>query len=403
MSKNKPPVPRKSAAAPEEDEDVLAQALADLALDIVEPEEGDDAVDLRQKESELAHLVRNALRKKKDEVLYGAIERAKYADLAAFQHLRAHIEEASATMVIRRDGKPAEEINAFLVPMFVHSRGGLKLEQTFQDVAAFELLRASIQQAGLESADATVVLISHAYDLGEIDGISFSQLGDMLREVAATMSEKKMVETPALAASTSGWSGGTFAPDDDAMELRFLLGFARTREDDAFYQAPADEEGADAFYAARLERYRQWTLEAAPLLQGCLATDPAALSINFLYQDLFYGAKEDAMAELAMLAMMSDITGALDEHKLDAAEVSAVVAPADVDDEMVLRVNLYRDGAGEPLASPEMPFDMAADLQTEVDDICDALGTIGIHAVSVALKFGQDGQPIEVRPYSPEP
>ncbi|MET0855360.1 MAG: hypothetical protein ABWY27_01305, partial [Telluria sp.] len=185
-------------------------------------------------------------------------------------------------------------------------------------------------------------------------------------------------------------------------ELRFLLGFARAREDDPFYKAPEDEAGADAWYAARLERYRQWTLEAAPLLQACLASDPATLSLNFLYQDLFYGAKEDAMAELAMLGMMSDITRALDAHQLDAAEVSAVVAPADVDDEMVLRVNLYRDGAGAPLASPEMPFDMAADLQTEVDDICDALGTIGIHAVSVALKYGHDGQPVDVRPYSPE-
>ena len=35
MPKNKPPVPRKSALAQEEDVDVMAQALADLALDIV--------------------------------------------------------------------------------------------------------------------------------------------------------------------------------------------------------------------------------------------------------------------------------------------------------------------------------------------------------------------------------
>ena len=68
---------------------------------------------------------------------------------------------------------------------------------------------------------------------------------------------------------------------------------------------------------------------------------------------------------------------------------------------MVLRVNLYRDGGGAPLASPEKPFDLAADLQTEVDDICDALGTIGIHAVSVAMRFGKDGQPEDVQPYSP--
>ena len=128
----------------------------------------------------------------------------------------------------------------------------------------------------------------------------------MLREVAATMSEKKMVDTPALAGSISGWTGGGFEPADDAMELRFLLGFARKRADDPFYLVPEDEEGADAYFAARMERYRQWTLEAAPLVQACLAADPASLSINFLYQDLFYGAKEQGMAEMAMLAMMSD-------------------------------------------------------------------------------------------------
>jgi hypothetical protein len=402
MPKNKSPVPRKSAAAPEEDADIMAQALADLALDIVEREDGGDAADLRLKEDECARLVRNALRKKNDDILYGAIERAKYADIGAWQYLRAHVEEASATMMIRRDGKPTEEINAFLVPLFVHSAGGLKRDDTFQDVAAFEMLRASFQQAGLESADATVVLISHAYDADEIDGISYSQLGDMLREVAATMSEKKMVETPALAASIAGWSGGSFAPADDAMELRYLLGFARKRADDPFYVVPDDEAGADDYFAARMERYRNWTLEAGPLLQSCLAKDAASVAINFLYQDLFFGAKEQGMAEMAMLAMMSAINQALDTHQLDAFQVSAIVAPADVDDQMVLRVNLYRDGAAEPVASPEMPFDLAADLQAEVDDICDALGTIGIHAVSVAMRFDRNGQPEDVRPYNAE-
>jgi hypothetical protein len=404
MPKNKPPVPRKSAVAQEEDADVMAQALAELALDIVEPEDADlaDAAGLRLKEDELARLVRNALRKKNDEVLYSAIEHAKYTDLAAWQYLRAHVEEAGATMMIRRDGKPTEEMVAFLVPVFIHSTGGLVLEETFQDTAAFEFLRASFQQAGLESPDAKVVLISHAYDLKEIDSISYSQLNDMLREVAATMSEKKLVETPALAASISGWKGGGFEPLDEAMELRFLLGFARKRADDPFYAVPDDEEAADAFFAARLERYRNWAQQAAPLLQACLAPAAKTLSLNFLYQDLFYGAKEQGMAEMAMLAMMSEINAALDDNKLDAAEVSAIVAPADVDDQMVLRVALFRAGDAAPLATPEMPFDLAADLQTEVDDVCDALATIGIHAVSVAMRFGPDGEPQDVQPYSPE-
>ena len=400
MPKNKPPVPRKSSAAPEEDEDVMAQALADLALDIVERED-EDAAGLRLKEDELARLVRNALRKKNDEVLYGAIERAKYTDIAAWQYLRAQVEEAGATMMIRRDGKPTEELVAFLVPVFVNSTGGLLLEETFQDTDAFEFLRASFQQAGLESPEAKVVLISHAYDLQEIDGISYSQLNDMLREVAATMSEKKLVDTPALAASLKGWKGGGFEPLDEAMELRFLLGFARKRADDPFYAVPDEEEAADAFFAARLERYRNWAQQAAPLLQACLAPATKTLALNFLYQDLFYGAKEQGMAEMAMLAMMSEINAALDNNAIDAAEVSAIVAPADVDDQMVLRVALYRAGSSAPLATPEMPFDLAADLQTEVDDVCDALSTIGIHAVSVAMRFGPDGEAQNVQPYSP--
>jgi hypothetical protein len=404
MPKNKPPVPRKSAVAQEDDADVMAQALAELALEIVEPEEDDlaDPAGLRLKEDELARLVRNALRKKNDEVLYGAIEHAKHTDLTAWQYLRAHVEEAGATMMIRRDGKPTEEIVAFLVPVFIHSTGGLVLAETFQDTAAFEFLRASFQQAGLESPEAKVVLISHAYDLKEIDSISYSQLNDMLREVAATMSEKKLVDTPALAASVSGWKGGDFAPVDEAMELRFLLGFARKRADDPFYAVPEDEEGADAFYAARIERFRNWAQQASPLLQACLAPASKTLALNFLYQDLFYGAKEQGMAEMAMLAMMSEINTALDDSGLDAAEVSAIVAPADVDDQMVLRVALYRADNPAPLATPEMPFDLAADLQTEVDDICDALATIGIHAVSVAMRFGPDGEPRDVQPYSPD-
>jgi len=404
MPKNKPPVPRKSAAASEDDADVMAQAIVDLALDIVEREVDDskmtDPADLSLKDDELARLVRNALRKKNDEVLYSAIEHAKYTDIKAWQYLRAHVEEAGATMMIRRDGKPTEEMVAFLVPVFIHSTGGLMLAETFQDTGAFEFLRASFQQAGLESPDAKVVLISHAYDLQEIDSISYSQLNDMLREVAATMSEKKLVDTPALAASISGWKGGGFEPLDAVMELRFLLGFARKRADDPFYLVPEQEEEADAFFAARLERYRNWASTAAPLLQACLAAPSATLMLNFLYQDLFYGAKEQAMTEMAMLAMMSEINAALDDNGLDAADASAIVGPADVDDQMVLRVALYRAGSAAPLAAPDLPFNLAADLQTEVDDICDALATIGIHAVSVAMRFGRDGEPQNVLPYS---
>lgn len=396
MPKNKRPVPRKTAAAPEDDTEQMAQALADLALDIAE-REVDDAAALQQKEGELVRLVRNALRKKNDELLYGAIDQARFTDVAAFAYLRGRIEETAAVTTIRRDGRPAEEIDAFLVPVFVSSTGGLKQEQTFQDVAAFELLRASFQQAGLESADATVVLISHAYDLDEIDRISYSQLHDMLREVSATMSEKKMVDTPVLSGSIAGWSGAGFAPGDEAMELRFLLGFVRKRGDDPFYAVPHDEAGAEAWYDARMDRYRQWTLDAAPLLQACLAADPSSVSLNFLYQDLFFGAKEQGMAELAMLGVMSEIGQALDAYAGDVAEVSAIVAPAAAEEELVLRINLYRGAEDGPMASAEKRFDVAGDLRGEIDDLCDSLRTMGISAVSVAERFDADGRAVGVK------
>ena len=395
MPKNKPPVPRKSAAKPEDDTEQMALALANLALEIADPEEDAPAV-LREKEAELARLVRNALRKKNDEVLYGAIEHARFTDPAAFAYLRSQVEEAAATITLRREGKPAEEIDAFLVPVFASSTGGLKQEQTFQDVAAFELLRASFQQAGLESADATVVLISHAYDVDEIDRISYSQLNDMLREVAATMSEKKMVETPALSASIAGWTGGGFAPEDEAMELRFLLGFVRRRADDPFYAEPSGE-AAEAWFDARMERFRQWSLDAAPLLQACLAADPSALSLNFLYQDLFFGAKEQGMAELAMLGVISEIGQAMAAHEVDPAELSAIVAPAASEDELMLRVNLYRGGEDGPMVSAEKRFDLAGDVEAELAELCDALRALGIQALSVADKFDADGRAVGVR------
>jgi hypothetical protein len=390
MPKNKPPVPRKSAAAPEEDAEVMAQALADLALEVVN--DGKD-------DAELVRQVRNALRKKNDDVLYGAIESVRYTDIDAWLYLRGKIEEAAATLTLRRDGRPVEEIDAFLVPLFISSTGGLKQAETFQDDKAFEQLRASFQQGGLESADATVVLISHAYDLDEIDAISYSQLNDMLREAAATMNEKKLVDTPALAASIGGWSGA-FAPTDETMELRFLLGFSRKRADDPFYQPPADEAGADAYFDARMARYVQWTLEVAPLVKSCLAADISAIDVNFLYQDMFFGAKERAMEELGMLAVMADINAALAEHVVEPADAHVVVAPAAVDEHLVLRVNLYRRGDEALLVSAEKPLDPAAALETEVDDICDALGTIGIRSVAVAARFGRDGRPEDVRPYS---
>ncbi len=399
MPKNKRPVPRKpSAAAPVEDNDVLAQKLADLGLELAEQEhaEEEDMALLAPKQDEFNKLLRNALRKKNDEVLYGAIERARYTDVGAYQFVRSQIEEAAATVLLHKEGGQPMEVTAFAVPLFVHSVGGLKEAEGFQDGDAFAALVESIKEGGLESPRAKVVLISHAYDADEAYRISFSDLSDMARDAAAAMTDKKLVAAPALERSIVGWAPSGFEEGDKALELRFLLGFALKRADDPFYQVPAGEAEADAYFEQRMARYRAWTAHAGPLVQRCLAADPAALQLHFLYQDLFFGAREQGMEELGMLCMITELGAALQAH---GGSASAVVGPADVDDMMVLRVSLV--GAdGVQLAYSEKLLDLAADLQTEVDDVCDALGTLGINTVSVALRFDKDGRPLEVQSYT---
>jgi hypothetical protein len=373
MPKNKRPVPRKSEAPPEQDDEALAQALASLAFDIGRQQAAPDAV------AELDKQVRNALRKKKDDVLYGAIELARFEDSQAYQLLREHIEEAAATVLLRREGAPAMEINAFAVPLFVHSSGGLAEGEGFQDSAAFEALVASFSQAGLESPAAKVVLVSHAYDMDEIDAVTYSGLNDMLREAAAAMTDKKLVASPALESSIRGWRAHGFAPGDKAVELRFLLGFALKRADDPFYAVPKGEAEADAWFEARMRRYQAWTGDAAPLVARCLGSAPGALAVHFLYQDLFYGAKEQGMAELAMLGLMSEVNAALDAAGLSPQQASAEVGAAADGDELVLQVRLTGpDGA--PLATLSKPLDVAADLHGEEEDLCDALATLGVQA-----------------------
>lgn len=367
MPKNKRPVPRKPAASQEDDDEVLAHALAELAL------AADPA-----KDEEIGKQIRNALRKKNDDVLYGAIEHARFSDPGAYQQLRAAIEEAAATVLLRREGKPAMEINAFAVPVFVHSSGGLKEAESFQNGEAYEALVASFHDAGLESESAKVVLVSHAYDLDEMDAITYSQLGDLVREAAAMMTDKKLSAAPALERSMPGWGPGRFAPGDKAVELRFLLGFALKRADDPFYAVPADEAKAEAYFDARMARYRAWTAGAAPLVARCLAAQPAALDIHFLYQDLFYGAKEQGMAELAMLGLIADVNAMLADRQLDGASVKAQVDAAAEGEELVLRVNLLAAAGGALLATFDKPLDVAADLEAEIDDVCDALAALGI-------------------------
>ena len=106
------------------------------------------------------------------------------------------------------------------------------------------------------------------------------------------------------------------------------------------------------------------------------------------------------MSEYAMLQMMSGINHALAENQVNAGDVAVVVGPADEHGEMLLRVNVHAAG-GALLHSADKPLDLAADLQDEVDDICDALATIGVTQLSVALKFDAQGQPLEAQAYTP--
>jgi hypothetical protein len=398
MPRHKRPLPRKSNNVQEPDVDSLALALADLALELAEREDGDPEA-FAARADELVTEVRRALRKKHDDVLYGAIELARYSDPDACRLLRERVDEEAATLRIRREGAPELEIDAFLVPFFVQSQGGLVETESFQDDAAYDALLGSFKEAGLDSAGAKLALIRHAYDLDEIDRISYGTLHEMLREAAASLTDKKLTPVPTIEASMRGWSGEGFAPDENAVQLRFLLGFSLKRVDDPFYQVPADEAGSDAWFEARTERYRNWTVRFAPLVARSLATDPARLTLSFLYQDLFFGAKEQGLAELSMLGTLSEVSRVLGEKQLAADQVHAVVAPLDGGEQIVLRVNLYAVDGGPPWATLDKPVDIAADLNAEADDLCEALLTLGLEGVSVATGFSAEGHPEGAEPY----
>ena len=400
MPKNKKPVRRQPPPPAPDRTDELVEDMAVLALEVAEQEESDPAA-IAAKQDELQKMVRNALRKKQDEVLYGAIEHARFDDVDAYVLLRNQIEEAAASIVLRAEGKPADEIDAFLVPVFVNSTGGLLRAEAFQDAAGFELLRASFQEAGLESASATVVLISHLYDVDEIDRISYSELNEMLREVAATMGEKKMTATPALSGSISSTDETGAAPDEEVTELRFLLGFVRRRMDDPAYQIPEDEAGMNAWFDARMDKYRQWTLVADALLRAGVAVDPSRISLNFLYQNQFFAAKRQAMAEGNMLSLMAEIGAVLAEHSLDPEQAAAVVGPAALDADVALRVAIYRNGDAAPLQSADLPFDLGEDLAAGIDELCEILHSMGLAPVSTTARFNADGQPGAVEEWIP--
>ncbi|MFC5474722.1 DUF2863 family protein [Paraherbaspirillum soli] len=398
MPKNKRPTPRKSANSAENKQDAAIQTLCDLAIELVEQEDSESFFEvMEQKENDLTKLIRKQLNQKNDDVLYEAIDRAKYADIDAYQLLKERIEEASEVMLFKREEGSTVEVNAFVIPMFVRTSGGLDRGQCFQDQQAFELLTKSFQEAELESQDATVVLVNHAYHLDEIDGITYSHLSEMIRDAFASMTNKKVAATPAIARSLSGWPDSDFAAEDLAVEVRFLLGFTLKSTEDAFYAVPNDD--VDAFFDARAERFQHWAEQNAPLMARCLGTDGREIDIHFLYQDLFHGGKERGIAEQFMLQMMSDLNQGLLQHGIAAEQTKAVIAPAEMRDEPVLRVNLYAEADGALVASFDKPINYVGDLEVEIDDAYDALMTMGVKSLSIAAEFDADGHPVDVQPY----
>lgn len=389
MPNNKRPASRKSAsrsnaAIPaEEKEEVLSAALCALALEVAEREAYDEPGEdlenaFRQKEHELHRLVRRYLNQQQDDILYTAIELAGHEDIGAYRLLRSAIEEAAATVQLRRDNAPVMEIDAFAIPVFVQSTGGLVEADGFQDDEAYEALLASMKAGGLESPQAKLVLVRHAYDAFEASRITYSHLHAMAQEAAVVLTNKKVAEAPALQRSIAGWSAPAFGADDEAVELRFLVGFSLKRADDPFYAVPADETRADAWFAARLERYRRWSADAAPLVQRCLAPAGRALRLNFLYQDLFFGARAAGLAEQAMLATMATLNAALTGPT---GAARAEIVPAHADGEPVLRVQLY--GGANLLTTADLPLEPDSDVADAVAELRDALGTLGVTEVAV--------------------
>jgi hypothetical protein len=397
MKKSKQPVPKKSVDSRDEQEDVLARSLCEFALDLDARKGGASA--MKTKNDEFQKLVRKCLYQKKDEALYEALELAQEADSSACALLKDSIEEASEVIVFKRDDGHDLEVNAFVVPLFAHTSSGLHADQCFQDEEAFDLLRKSFQEAQLESRDASVVLVAHAYHLDEMDRIRYSRLNEMVREAFDSMTRKKAGAAPAIASSMSGWPENHFSPEEQVVELRFLLGFALKRLDDPFYRVPKDEAAADRYFEARAMRFQQWAQQVAPLVKRCLVADGSDIDIDFLYQDLFHGGKERGIAEHYMLQMMAELHHDLRAHGTLPENTRAIIGPIEMGGEMALRVNLYAETDGTLLASADKPISIARDLGMEADDTCDALTTIGVKSLALAARFDADGQAVDVRPY----
>ncbi len=351
----------------------------------------------RTGQDELERMVRNTLRERDDDTLYEALEQLRYDDQRGHAFLREVVEEGADIIVLRR-GEKELEINAFLIPLLVRTRGGLKEALALADGDAFDALRTSLQEAGLESPGARVVLVHHLYHPEEINALSFSEVEAMNRDAFASLTDKKILSVPAIERSMRGWPESAFGADDEALELRFLLGFALKDVDDPFYAIPAEEAAADAYFEARAQRFRQWSEQITPLMQRCLtgqSGEAAQCQLHFLYQDLFHGAKQTGNAEYRTLQMLSELEAGLAQAGVQAAQASAFFAIDDAEGEIHLQVVLR--GAQGLLARSVQPVD--GDMQVALFDAADAVASLGVAAVKLAEAIDADGQPLRERDF----
>lgn len=392
MKKTKHTPAAKAGAPTENRDEVLADRLVALALDLRESDAYRVLPDaLRKAQADLRKAIRKCLQHRREPALDEALERAFEEDAQAYRVLCENVEELSGTILFHRDEGTDLEVNAFVVPLFVHTTGGLHNEQCFQDEQAFEQLRDSFQEGGLESRKASVVLVSHAYHLDEIERIGYCTLNEMVHEAFGAMTRKKNATTDAIARSMRGWPPSHFAPDDNAMELRFLLGFALKTMDDPFYHVPEQEAAADRYFEARAERFRKWSQQVVPLLRRCLVTDGRDVQIDFLYQDLFHGGKEAALRELEMLGLLSELQHTLKAHGTAPQDTKAIVGPTEADDGEVVRINLRTKATDALIGSLDKPLGRNETVENAIADIADGLTAIGVRDVQVARRLDSDG------------
>ncbi|MDP9108297.1 MAG: hypothetical protein M3N23_04410 [Pseudomonadota bacterium] len=388
MPKNKKPVARKSALSPEQKDEALTRQLSALAIYLANQPPANATT--RDNAAELQKIVKRTLHQKKDDILYEALEATRHDAGQAHRFLKQSIEEAAEVVVIAREEETAVEVNAFVIPLFLHSTGGLKAEQSFQDQQAFEALTASIQDAGLESRAATVVLVNHAYGLDEIDGITYSHLHEMVRDAHAAMSHQKSASASAIERSFGEAADEPFEPTDVAVELRFLLGFTQREVDDPFYVVPDVEAGMEAYFGARELRFQAWAEQVTPLVVRCFSTEAREIEVHFLYQDLFHGGKERGISEYFTLQMMSELNAGLAQGATEITQVRARLAPLRIDGELVVRVNLHHVDDGRLVASADKPLPVTVDIEDELRDLIDALEMMGVTTIDSASTVESD-------------